>query len=82
MLDQLNPWLLYESAQLPTPPLCRRNSIQQVWDGKVFHYVMKDQRLTQGRLILQDWHELNISECTRLDQYEAQGIFGLPTMVS
>ena len=57
--------------------------MQQVWDGEVLHYVMKAQQLTQGLLILRDnWHEWNISEYTQLDQYEAQCMFGLPTMVS
>jgi hypothetical protein len=32
---------LFDSFQLPTPPLCRRNCIQRVWDGKVLHYVTK-----------------------------------------
>jgi hypothetical protein len=54
-----------------------------VWDGKVLHYVTKAQQLTQGCLILQDnWHEWNSSEYTQLDQYEAQGMFGSPIIVS
>ncbi len=54
-----------------------------MWDSKVLHYVTKAQQLTQGCLILQDdWHEWNSSEYTQLDQHEAQGMFGLPTIVT
>ncbi len=54
-----------------------------MWDGEVLHYVTKAQQLTQGHFILQDdWHEWNSSEYTQLNQYEAQGMFGSPTMVS
>jgi hypothetical protein len=71
-LDQLNPWLLFDSFQLPTPPLYGRNCIQQVWDGEVLHYVTKAQRLTRVCLSLQDnRHEWNSSKYTHLDQYEA-----------
>jgi hypothetical protein len=39
--------------------------------------------LTRGKLLKQhDWEEWQASEFLQLDQYDAQGIFGLPVMVN
>jgi hypothetical protein len=65
-----------------TPSLCNCNHIQQIWDGGVLHYITKAQHLTCEKLIKQDdWSDWNSSEFTRLDQCEAQGMFGAPQIV-
>jgi hypothetical protein len=59
------------------------NHIRQIWDGGVLHYITKAQRLTRGWLIKQDdWSDWNSLEFIQLDQYEAQGMFGEPHVVT
>ena len=82
-LDQINPRRLFHGYTPPAPPLCTRNKIRQSWDGGVLQYITKAQRLTRGKLINQDdWSDWKDSEFTQLDQYEAQGMFGTPQIVT
>ncbi len=49
----------------------------------MLQYITKAQRLTRGKLINQDdWSDWKDSEFTQLDQYEAQGMFGTPQIVT
>jgi hypothetical protein len=49
----------------------------------VLHYITKVQHLTRGRLIKQDnWSDWTSLEFIQLDQYEAQGMFGEPCIVT
>jgi hypothetical protein len=82
-LDQLNPRMMFHGFTPPTPSLCNRNRIRQIWDSGVLHYITKAQHLTRGKLIKQDdWGDWNSSEFTQLDQYKAQGLFGAPRIVT
>lgn len=57
--------------------------IRQSWDGGVLHYLTRANKLTRGVLIKQDdWLEWQQSEFLQLDQYELQGMFGDPVLVS
>ena len=48
-------------------------------DGNVLNCITKVMKLTQGKLIQQeDWNDWLQLEYLQLDQYHAQGMFGLP----
>ncbi len=82
-LDQLDPRMMLHGFTPPTPSLFKCNHIQQIWDGRVLHYITKAQCLTRGKLIKQDdWSNRNSSEFTQLDQYKAQGMFGTLQIVT
>ncbi len=50
-----------------------------VESGDVLNYVTRVMRLTRGKLTLQDnWSDWQHSEYLQLDQYDKQGMFGVP----
>ncbi len=59
-----------------------RPSYELVYSGDVLNVVNRVIRLTRGKLLKQpDWDEWHASECLQLDQYDAQGMFGLPVPI-
>jgi len=84
-LDQLNPRHFFHipSHTGHNSNNILANMIRQSWDGGVLHYLTRANKLTRGVLMKQsDWHEWQNSEFLQLDQYELQGMFGEPTLVS
>jgi len=62
--------------------LRRVPSYQLVDDGGALNVTTRVMKLTRGKLInLPDWGQWLESEYLQLDQYDAQGMFGLPTAV-
>ena len=84
-LDQLNPRHFF---RIPSHTGHNSNNtlvnmIRQSWDGGVLHYLTRANRLTRGVLLKQsDWTEWQQSEFLQLDQYDLQGMFGDPVIVS
>ena len=84
-LDQLNPRHFFK---IPSHTGHYSNStlariIHQSWDGDVLQYITRAHKLTRGVLLKQsDWEEWQRSEFTQLDQYELQGMFGDPVLLS
>jgi hypothetical protein len=84
-LDQLNPRHFF---RIPSHTGHHSNNIlanmiRQSWDGGVLQYLTRANKLTRGVLIKQsDWLEWQQSEFLQLDQYELQGMFGDPVLVS
>ena len=63
--------------------LQRAPPYQVVDDGDVLNYVTWVMKLTRGKLLQQDdWTDWQASEYLQLDQYDAQGMFGLPVFES
>ena len=58
--------------------------IHQSLDGGVLQYITRAHKLTRGVLLLKqwDWDNWQKSEFLQLDQYELQGMFGEPVLVS
>ena len=62
--------------------LSKKPTYDLIDSGEVLNVVTRVMRLTRGKLLKQhDWEEWQESEFLQLDQYNAQGIFGLPVMV-
>ncbi len=62
--------------------LQRGPSYRLVDDGGVLNVATRVMKLNCGKLIKQpDWDKWLVSEHLQLDQYDAQGMFGDPTMV-
>ena len=62
--------------------LSKKPTYDLVDSGEVLNVVTRVMRLTRGKLLKQhDWEEWQASEFLQLDQYDAQGMFGLPVMV-
>ena len=62
--------------------LSKKPTYDLIDSGEVLNVVTRVMRLTRGKLIKQhDWEEWQASEFLQLDQYDAQGMFGLPVMV-
>lgn len=83
-LDQLNPRHFFN---IPSNGTFSNNMlatmVHRSWDGGVLQYITRAHKLTQGILIKQsDWNEWQQSEFIQLDQYELQGMFGSPVLVS
>ena len=83
-LDQLNPRHFFN---IPSNGTYTNNMlttmIRRSWDGGVLQYLTRAHKLTRGVLLKQsDWNEWQQSEFLQLDQYELQGMFGTPTLVS
>ena len=84
-LDQLNPWHFFKisshTGTYANSTLARM--IHQSWDGGVLQYITRAHKLTRGVLLKQpDWKEWQQSEFLQLDQYELQGMFGDPVLLS
>ena len=84
-LDQLNPRHFF---RIPSHTGHHSNNtlanmVRQSWDGGVLHYLTCAHKLTRGVLLKQsDWNEWQQSEFLQLDQYDLQGMFGEPVVVS
>ena len=83
-LDQLNPRHFFN---IPSNGTYSNNMlatmIRRSWDGGVLQYLTRAHKLTRGVLIKQrDWDEWQKSEFLQLDQYELQGMFGTPVIVT
>jgi hypothetical protein len=60
-----------------------RSSIPPIKSDGIYNVVTKVMRLTHGKLFKgPDWMEWQDSEYLQLDQYNAQGMFGQPTLVN
>jgi len=80
-LDQLNPRLTFDDEEFSVPHLSA-NQVMKHWDNNILQYITHVMRLTRGKLLKQeDWHEWEQSKFQQLDQYEAQGMFGIPKHV-
>ena len=85
-LDQLNPRHFFRvpshtNQHLPNQTLA--TMIHMSWDGGVKQYITRAHKLTRGVLLRQsDWEEWQRSEFLQLDQYELQGMFGDPVLIS
>ena len=84
-LDQLNPRHFFKipshTGHHSNTALARM--IHQSWDGGVLHYITWAHKLTRGVLLKQaDWDDWQKSEFLQLDQYELQGMFGDPVLLS
>jgi hypothetical protein len=64
------------------PHLSKKPTYDLIDSGEVLNVVTRVMRLTREKLLKQhDWEEWQASEFLQLDQYDAQGMFGLPVMV-
>lgn len=85
-LDQLNPRHFFRSTSshhgTPSNDMLTK-MVHQSWDGGVLQYITRAHKLTRGILLKQsDWDDWQKSEFLQLDQYELQGMFGSPVLVS
>ena len=80
-IDQMNPLLRLGSA-LPHAAineLAREPQFRIVSEGDSASLVSNATRLTRGKLMKQDdWNEWSMAEKLQWDQYEAQGMLGVP----
>ncbi len=62
--------------------ISKKPTYDLVDSGKVLNVVTRVMRLTRGKLLKQhNWEDWQALEFLQLDQYDAQGMFGLPVMV-
>jgi len=65
------------------PTFCRKPLYDIVESGDVNNYTTRVMHLTRGRLLKQDdWTDWQDSEFLQLDQYDSQGMFGDPALVT
>ena len=80
-IDQMNP-LVHLSCPLPqvgVSEAVREPQFRIVADGESSSLVSNATRLTRGKLMKQsDWNEWSMAEKLQWDQYEAQGMLGVP----